>query len=95
MAIAGFDICQVGVVERHAKLMIANPLQIHAEEQKQVAKPDVINGADAIQLVDARRCLRILDLRKPCVGDIKLFVSLKPSDALAPFGHIPRGHPQA
>ncbi len=75
-------------------LVLAYFLQVHAEKEEKVSEFDVIDRADAVELVNAGRRLGVFYLSEPSIGNVELVVSLGFGDPLAFFGYISRGDPQ-
>jgi hypothetical protein len=55
----------------------------------------VVNGAETIKFKDAGNGIRIFDLRKPGVGDVKLGITLGFGDLVAKLRDFTRGDAEA
>ena len=82
----------MGLRKGHFDLQFVDPLNIHAIELKKIAEFDMIDDAQAIELVNARDGLRVLDLGKPRVGDVELLIPLGIYNFLAEIGDVARSH---
>ena len=74
----------------HGQLMLGHVLQVDAKKQQQIRELDVIDRADAVELVNAGGCVGVFYLSEPCIGNVEFFVPLSCRDPLAPFRDIPR-----
>jgi hypothetical protein len=75
--------------------MEAQPLQVEAVEKQQIGELRPIDGAQAVDFEDAWDGVRILDLRKPRVGNLKFRIMLRARNLLTQFRHIARGNAQS
>jgi len=85
---------QMGVRERGRELMKAQPLQVEAVKKQEIGELRPVDGAQAVELEDARDGVRILDLREPGVGDLVFRIMLGAGNLLAQLRHLARGDAQ-
>jgi len=90
--VADLQFSQMGVRERGSQLMEAQSLQVDPVEKQEVRELRPIDGAQAVQLEDARDGVRIFDLRKPRIGNLKFRIMFSARNLLAQFRHIARGY---
>src|SRR5579871_3849593 len=76
--------------QRHRHLMFPNIQKIDSEYVEKFRKLNVVDHAETEELVNARRRIRIFDLRQPCVRNMKFFVPLDPRDSFAFFRNFTR-----
>src|SRR5712664_3282754 len=92
--VTDFQCSQMGVRKRGSELMEAQPLQIEAVKKQEIGELRPVDGAQAVELEDARDGVRILDLREPGVGDLVFQIMLRAGNLLAQLRHIARGYAQ-
>ena len=74
--------------------MEAQSLQVDPVKKQEIGEFRPVDGAQAVQLEDARDGVRILDLGEPGVGDLVLRIILGAGNLLAQLRHIARGYAQ-
>ena len=72
--IEDLQIGQVSVGQRGKELMLRCFLEIHAKIKEQVRELDVIDGCQGIKFEYTGNGIRVLQLSKPGVGDLKFLV---------------------
>jgi hypothetical protein len=83
------------VRQRGGELMEAQSLQVNPIEEYKIGKLCAINGAQAVKLEDAGYGVRILDLRKPRIGNLEFRIMLSACYLLAEFGDVARRYAQS
>jgi len=93
--VTDFQFSQMCVRQRGGELMEAQSLQVNPIEKQEIGKLCAINGAQAVKLEDAGYGVRILDLRKPRIGNLEFRIMLSACYLLAEFRDVARGYAQS
>jgi hypothetical protein len=91
----GIESGEVRSIELRDELMLMEFRQIDAEEKKQVGNLDPVDGAQAVELVNARYGIGILDLGEPAMGNVELRVAFSLGYSLAQLGDFARADSQS
>ena len=81
---------EMGAGERRQQLVLMQFRQINSKQKKQVGDLDAVDGAQAVQLMNARDGIGILDLGEPSVGDMEFRLAFRFGDLLAEIGDLAR-----